>query len=114
MRRSRKTPFPNWQTQKVNGIEERYMRLGNSQLTAEAMYSLSHVAFRMYTYMLLESGGKQEFKMPRGKYGKFMSAGGAYKAIRELVEKGFIEIVEQNKNLRKANVYRFSTRWKGS
>ncbi len=114
MGRVKKTPFPDWQTKKSNGIEERYVRLGNSQLTDENVNLLSHIAFRMYVYMLLESRGRQEFEMPRRKYKKFMSAGGASKAIRELVERGFIDVVQQNKNLRKANVYRFSCRWKGT
>ena len=40
-------------------IEERYIRLGNSQLLHPAMLSLSDKAVRIYTYMLLESGGKR-------------------------------------------------------
>lgn len=35
--------------------------------TLEKESTLSRAAFCMYTYMLLESGGKQEFKMPRSK-----------------------------------------------
>ena len=112
MSRGRKTPFSEWQTIKTNGIEERYIRLGNSQMLHESMQKLSHAEFRMYVYMLLESGGKREFQMPRSKYKRFLSSHGAQSAISGLEKKGFIDIVEKNGNLRKANVYRFSTHWK--
>ena len=32
--------------------------------------------------------------------------------LKELVSKGFIEVVENNKHRRKVNVYKFSTKWK--
>ena len=111
---SKKTPFPIWQSLKSNGIEDRYIRLGNSQLLHESMHDLTHTAFRVYVYMLLESGGKCEFTFPRKKYECFVSRGGASSAIKELEEKGFIETVQNNANLRKANIYRFSDRWKGA
>ena len=57
MARQRKTPFPPWQTCKDSGVEDRYIRLGNSQLLHPAIISLSDKAIRIYAYMLLESGG---------------------------------------------------------
>lgn len=112
MGRTKKTPFQPWQTCKSDGNEERYIRLGNSQLLHAEVNNLTHGAFRAYVYMLLESGGKQQFTFSRVKYNKFMSQGGGVKAIQELESKGFIEVVERNRNLRKPNVYRFSERWK--
>ncbi len=53
-----------------------------------------------------------EFTFPRSKYRKICSNDGFQKAVSELVEKGFIEIAQHNKNLRTANVYRFSDKWK--
>ena len=35
-----------------------------------------------------------------------------FKARDELVEKGFVDVVQNNKNLRRANIYAFSERWK--
>ena len=32
--------------------------------------------------------------------------------LDELVEKGFVDVVQNNKNLRRANIYAFSERWK--
>ena len=41
MARQKKTPFPAWQTCKTDGIENRYIRLGNSQLLHPALLNLS-------------------------------------------------------------------------
>ena len=112
MSRSKKTPFKPWESVKPTGIEERYVRLGNSQLLNEATLSLSHAAFHLFVYMRLESAGRLEFEMPRAKYTKFLSNGGFQKAIVELEQKGFIEIIQRNGNLRQPNVYKFSSRWK--
>lgn len=112
MSRKKKTPFPAWQTCKVDGIEERYIRLGNSQLLHESMQGLSDKAFRVYVNMLLESAGKMEFTFPYSKYKNYVSKQGFLNIRTELIEKGFIEIVQNNANLRKANIYRFSEKWK--
>lgn len=112
MARQRKTPFQPWQTNKDNGIEERYIRLGNSQMIAPAMLALSDKAFRIYTNMLLEAGGKKQFIFPRKAYKKIAGHTTFQNAKSELIEKGFIVELQKNKNLRKANVYEFSEDWK--
>lgn len=112
MSRQKKTPFPPWQTVKENGIEERYIRLGNSQLLHYAMMELGDKAFRLYVYMLLESGGKIEFTFPRSKYKKLAGNTVFQNAKEELMHKGFIVLKQNNANLRKPNVYEFSENWK--
>lgn len=112
MARTKKTPFPAWQTKKNDGIEQRYTRLGNSQLLSEAAYALNHAAFRVYVYMLLESGGKRDFEFPYSKYKNYLSKDGFKKVTDELCKKGFIEVLQRNKNRRISNVYRFSEGWK--
>jgi len=107
-----KTLFLIWETTKPDGIEKRYIRMGNSQMLHPAILALSHSAFRVYTYMKLESGGGMEFKFPKSKWKKFISPEGFQSAKKELCEKGFIEVVASNANLRKPSVYRFSTAWK--
>ena len=77
-----------------------------------AMQELNPLPFKIYTFMLLESGGKLEFEFPRSKYKKIASNDGFQKALAELVRVGLIEIVSKNANLRKPNKYRFSIRWK--
>lgn len=112
MAKTKKTPFPPWQTCKDSGIEERYIRLGNSQLLHYATQSLSDKAFKIYSYMLLEAGGHKEFTFPRSKYKKISSPDAFDRAKKELLQKGFIEEKQNNKNLRKPNIYEFSEKWK--
>lgn len=112
MARPKKTPFSPWQTCKDSGIEERYIRLGNSQLLHPAMISLSDKAKTIYIYMLLESGGERDFTFPRSKYNKLAGHSVFQGAKDELIEKGFIKVKQNNANLRKANIYEFSDEWK--
>lgn len=112
MGRQKKTPFPPWQSCKDRGLEERYIRLGNSQLLHPATQQLSDKAFRVYVNMLLEAGGGRTFTFPRTKYEKLAGRATFQRIKNELVEKGFIREVQNNANLRKANVYEFSDEWK--
>lgn len=112
MGRKSKTPFNFWETTKENGIEERYIRLGNSQMLHPVYKSLSSSAKEIYSYMKLESGGCVEFEFPVSKYKDLMSTKTFLKSKAELIEKGFIEEKQNNKNLRKPNIYRFSAEWK--
>lgn len=112
MPRKNKTPFQSWQTTKVSGIEDRYIRLGNSQLLHDALMNLGDKAFRIYVYMLLESAGKKEFTFPRSKYKKLAGNTVFQNAKEELIKKGFIVLKQNNANLRKPNIYAFSEEWK--
>lgn len=110
--RIKKVPFDSWESDKPNGIEQRYIRLSNSQMVSMAMKSLSSSAFRVYVNMKLESGHNVQFKFPFSKYKSYMTRPTFKQAVDELVDKGFIEVAQHNANLRKANVYRFSDGWK--
>ena len=112
MPRKRKTPFSSWQTTKGDGIEERYIRLGNSQLLHPAFVNLGDKAIRVYINMLLESGGKKEFTFPYNKYKDYVSKAGFQAVKAELIEKGFIREKQNNSNLRKPNIYEFVEDWK--
>jgi len=112
MANSRKTPFSSWETTKTDGIEQRYIRMGNSQMLHPAVLNLTHSVYRIYTYMKLKSGGKRSFPFPKSKWKGFISPEGFQKAKNELCEAGLIEIEQNNANLRKANIYRFSEKWK--
>lgn len=106
------TPFQPWETRNNDGKEKRYFRLGATLLASQAMLTLSPSAFKVLCYMKIESAGSRKFTYPHAKYRVFMSKPTFYKARDELIEHGFIDIVQNNKNLRKANVYMFSDRWK--
>ncbi|WP_312047523.1 hypothetical protein [Anaerotignum sp.] len=112
MGRKSKTPFNPWETAKENGIEERYIRSGNSQLLHPVFIRLSNSAKVTYMYMRLESGGKIEFEFPASKYIILMSKHTFLNAKEELIKNGFIEERQNNKNIRKPNIYRFSANWR--
>lgn len=112
MARSKKTPFPSWQTCKPDGVEQRYIRLGNSQLLHPAMLKLSDKAQIVYIHMLLEAGGNREFTFPRSKYSPIAGHTAFQKAKEELIRCGFIRVKQNNANLRKANIYEFTDDWK--
>ena len=79
-----------------------------------AMIKLNHAAFKVLMYMRLESGGRPYFTFPYSKYKQIITKGGFKKSLDELVNFGFVEIIENNANLRKPNVYRFSENWKSN
>lgn len=112
MPRYKKTPFQEWESKNDDGIEKRYFRLGATLMASEPMRSLSPSAFKILCYMKIESGGKRSFKFPFSKYRAYTTRPTFEKALKELVEKGFIDIVQRNSNLRKPNIYMFSNRWK--
>ena len=112
MSRTKITPFAPWESRNNNGVEKRYFRLGATIMASEVMRSLSPSAFKVYCYMRIEAAGKKNFTFPHAKYKSYMSKPTFQKARDELVEHGFIDVVQNNKNLRKSNVYCFSERWK--
>lgn len=111
-RQKKKTPFPSWTTKTSNGIERRYIRVGNSLMYSKVYQKLSNSAKVIYSYMLLESNGQRELEFSASSYEGFMSKNTFLKARNELIEQGFIEIKQNNANIRKANVYAFSEAWK--
>lgn len=112
MPRRKPTPFAPWESKAPNGIEKRYARMGNTQMCSDAMRKLSPSAFKIYWYMRLESAGKREFEFPHAKYASYMSKPTFFRCVRELEQAGFIQVVQHNKNLRIANLYRFVDGWK--
>lgn len=112
MPKTKKVPFPPWATTYDSGIEKRYDRLGATQMASEAMRSLTGNAFKIYWFMRIEAGGRKEFTFSNVKYRSYLSKPTFFKVVKELEDKGFIDVVQHNKNLRTANVYAFSERWK--
>lgn len=112
MARTKKVPFSPWETRNADGTEKRYIRLGVTQMSSEAMRGLSGNAFKIYCYMRIESGGKKEFTFPHAKYRSYLSKPTFFRVIKELEDKGFIDVVQHNKNIRTSNLYAFSEQWK--
>lgn len=105
-------PFPHYQTMNVNGLEKHYTRLPSSMMTSDAVQELSHTAYRIFIEMMLCASWKEEFTFSHSCYEGTVANSTFSKAIKELEEAGIIDIKERNKNLRKSNVYAWSSRWK--
>ena len=112
MARKNITKFEPWETKNSNGVEKRYIRLGVTQMASEVLRNLSPSAFKIYCFMKLESGGKRSFKFPSTKYISYMSKPTFFRVLKELEQKGLVDVIQHNKNLRKSNIYAFSERWK--
>lgn len=112
MARRKKVPLKPWETKKPDGIEARYIRLGDSLLMSSEVKKLPANAFRVYVYMCMESAGRSHFTFPHNKYKNFMTKPTFFSALEQLERAGFVDVVSRNKNLRTANEYAFSNRWK--
>jgi hypothetical protein len=112
MPRIKKTPFAPWESTYADGMEKRYIRMGNTQMCSKMMMDLPASAFRVYCYMKLEAKGCKQFEFPYAKYRSYMSKHTFLDAKKKLIANGFIDEVQNNRNLRKANIYAFSDRWK--
>ena len=105
-------PFESYETKTVDGIENRYVRFGNSLLMDYNFKSLSNSAKVIYMYMKIESAGNQIFEFPYKKYSSIVTKPTFSKAKDELIKKGFIEIESDRKNICKSTIYKFSENWK--
>lgn len=101
-----------WMSAKADGREKRFLQVGNSLLLSKKFQSLGTGARLLYLCMAMESGGRRTFLLPRTaakKYGVPSTSLRRY--IKQLADGGFIK-VSSNKNLRKPNVYEFSSAWR--
>jgi hypothetical protein len=105
-------PLPFWAPAKADGIEKRFVQIGDSFLMDERIQRLPPNAFRVYMHMMNASGGTIEFEMPHRAYKGFISKPSFIKAVDDLVRAGFIEVVQSGFNLRKPSRYRFSRAWR--
>ena len=105
------TAFADFESSKDGGgYENRYIRLVHIQLVC--MNELSHTAFRVYVMMRDYSKGNAEFEFPHRIHRNFISKQTFTTAVDELVHLGYLEPFQSNKRLRKANKYRFSSKWR--
>lgn len=108
----RRKPLPDWATAKGDGIEQRFIQIGNSLMYHPAWNKLSPNAVRVYIHMMLESGGKIQFTMPHRVYSQFVSGPAFQRAKAELIEAGFILEEKNGKGTRSDSVYKFCFEWK--
>ncbi len=112
IRRSFETRIPG----KPSETHEKYVALCFTLLTSPAWFQLSNGARNLYTFMRLQYDGiNDSFNFNRAIYTKvyplYSNRNQFYKDRDQLVEVGFIEIVEHGKNTRTKAIYKFSDKW---
>ena len=109
MSRGTKAPFKRYEGAKE---KDRHVRLTKSMLDSKAFKSLKYSYMILYIYMKLWACGKIEFDYAKSLGERILSPATVTKAIRELVDKGFIERVHfSNGGGHTPNTYKFSTNW---
>ncbi len=112
----KKTPFHAWQTaHKDLYAEKQYIRIGLSLLDHPKVRSLKNVSFKTLVYMHEYCWGKWEFTFPHAIYNGILgiSTNGFQSAKKELIEKGFIELIEDyEQGGGEMHKFCFSNRWK--
>ena len=112
MSRQKKKPLSPWVTAKPDGMEKRFIQIGDTLVYHPAWLALSAGAKVLYLYMCMESGGKNEFIIPQRVYGRFTDGKAFRRAKKVLIDAGFIEIAHNGANTRTENIYRFCYGWK--
>lgn len=115
-RKGGKVPLSPWATAIREGEPEdsRYIRVGTSLYTHPAFTNLKPSTRFIYHLMIDKAAGKREFPFPRAYYReRGLSESTVRRAIAELKEAGFIELIFSGKLTRQQNQYRFIWNWKG-
>lgn len=111
MSRRRKTPFRLFESKKE---KDKHVRLAKSMLLDKKFIELSKSAKILYIYMKLWAGGQEEFQYAKSLATSLgiISGGTFVKAVRELIQKGFIvkkHITTGGAHI--PNTYEFSANW---
>lgn len=106
---ARKAEFKEYEGRKKRDI---HVRLTKDMLMDRKYLSLNNSSKILYMYMKLWAKGENEFDYAKALGSKMMSPSTTIKAIRELVEKGFIERKYfSNGGGHIPNRYKFSDNW---
>lgn len=108
-RKSNKAPFKEYEGRKSKDI---HVRLTKDMLRDEKYLSLKSSAKVLYIYMKLWAKGEIEFNYAKSLGSNILSPSTVVKAIKELLDKGFIERVYfSNGGGHLPNRYKFSNKW---
>ena len=109
LRKRHMQPFADWEA-----VEEKdyYVRCAASFLHHPAFLDLTPAARMTLIYMREEAAGEQDFRFPLSCHREFISKDGFQKAVKQLVEHGFVEVTGQNKHRKICNDYRLTAAWK--
>lgn len=109
MSRGLKAPFKNYEGKK---IKDKHIRLTKDMMMNEKFINLTPSTIKIYIYMKLWANGEIEFDYSKSLGSNIVSPMTFSKAIKELIEKGFIErIYFSNGGGHKPNRYKFSDNW---
>ena len=109
MSRRLKAPFKSYEGAKE---KDKHIRLTKDMLNSSNFKSLKNSSKILYMYMKLWACGKEEFTYSISLGTNILSQATVIAAIRELIQKGFIERTYfSNGGGHKANGYKFSNRW---
>lgn len=117
-RRRKPRDPPYWLTgskggKSANGKQLPFVPLYADLLQSEGFYHLSPIDRLVYISMGLAAGGNSTFEFTESTAKRFGFSGMALRrAVTDLVEAGFISVVENNRTRRKPNIYRFEMGWK--
>jgi hypothetical protein len=112
MGRTQKYKIPIWKfNYKLKDKNKKFVAIYHNQLCNEKFMKLPLNAQMLYVYMLDYSNGSMETTFPHRFYKTIMTTPTFNKCIKELIDKGFIEIKERGKFNHKPNVYKFSDKW---
>ena len=89
----------------------KFVQLYHSQITHKNFLKLSSIAKVVYIYMSDYSNGNMTTKFPKSIYSTFTTTPTFLKAINELCEKGFVEVIECGRFTRTQNIYKFISKW---
>lgn len=109
-----------------DGVNQRFARIYTTMLYKDGFKKLKPRTRMLYVYMKERYKGDANKNAPNGDKAQFLfpwhlanktaelytNKSTFYSDIQALIDSGFIECVENNKNLRKSNVYKFSDKWK--
>ncbi len=118
MARKKQQVFDTWQTSRGG----RFLSLYMDMLQSEAWQQLGAYEIQLYIYMLskqshrVEKGiiwnsNKDNISIPKKEYREMMSQDSFERAIDNLIDKGFIKLVENRYCVRKCNIYGFNDMW---
>lgn len=109
MSRGTKAPFKKYEGEKT---KDKHIRLTKSMMDNKNFRELKPSTIKVYMYMKLWANGEAEFDYSKSLGSKVVSSMTFSKAIKELIEKGFIERVYfSNGGGHKPNRYKFSKNW---
>ena len=112
MSREKRTPLNPWESI-LPAAEKHFSRLGDSLLDSPVFNELSPYARLLYMYMVRAAAGKRDFTFQHSFYKRYGITDATFGRLRdELVNAGFITVLKNNRTVRKANIYQFSTTWK--